>query len=108
MRIKVLFLLAIVVTALLATGCSDKDPLLGKWIEPYSGVTLEFKSDGTAITSNGNASFTFVYEKQDPDIIFFKGSADGSVPDIKMTYKIEDNQLLLTMGDGIGTVFNRK
>jgi outer membrane lipoprotein-sorting protein len=107
MRIKVLFLLAILVTALFATGCADKDPLLGKWIEPSSGITIEFKDDGTVITARGNVNFTMNYEKQDPDILIFKGSTDGTVPEQRMTYKIEENQLLLTI-DGVGTVFNRK
>jgi len=107
MRVKVLLLLSILMAAIIVTGCSEKDPLLSKWEEPSSGITLEFKEDGTVITARGNVSFSMNYERQDPDIIIFKGSADGTVPEQRMTYKIEDEQLLLTI-DGVGTVFNRK
>ena len=107
MRVKVFLFLSILITALVISGCSDKDPLLGKWEEPSSGITLEFKEDGTMVTARGNVSFSMNYEKQDPDIIIFKGSTDGTVPEQRMTYKIEDEQLLLTI-DGVGTVFNRK
>ena len=107
MRVKVLLLLSILVAAIIITGCSEKDPLLGKWEEPSSGITLEFKEDGTVVTARGNVSFSMVYEKQDPDIIIFKGSTDGTVPEQRMTYKVEDQQLLLTI-EGVGTVFNRK
>ncbi len=107
MRVKVLLLLSILMAAIVVTGCSEKDPLLSKWEEPSSGITLEFKEDGTVITARGNVSFSMNYERQDPDIIIFKGSADGTVPEQRMTYKIEDEQLLLTI-DGVGTVFNRK
>lgn len=107
MRIKVLILLSILLVSLFATGCGKKDPLMGKWEEPSSGITLEFKDDGTVITARGNVTFSMTYEKQDPDIVLFKGSADGTVPEQRMTYKVEDNQLLLTI-DGVGTVFNRK
>ena len=107
MRIKVLLLLSILMVAMVITGCSNKDPLMGKWEEPSSGITLEFKEDGTVVTARGNVSFSMKYERQDPDIIIFKGSNDGTVPEQRMTYKIEDEQLLLTI-DGVGTVFNRK
>ena len=107
MRVKVFLLLSILMAAIVVTGCSEKDPLLSKWEEPSSGITLEFKEDGTVITARGNVSFSMNYERQDPDIIIFKGSADGTVPEQRMTYKIEDEQLLLTI-DGVGTVFNRK
>ncbi len=107
MKVKSLILLVVLAAGILLSGCGEKDPLLGKWVEPSSGITLEFKDDGTVITARGNVSFSMAYEKQDPDIVIFKGSADGTVPEQRMTYKIEDDQLLLTI-DGVGTVFNRK
>jgi outer membrane lipoprotein-sorting protein len=107
MKAKNLVLLAALAILLLLSGCGEKDPLLGKWVEPSSGITLEFKDDGTVITARGNVNFSMDYEKQDPDIVIFKGSTDGTVPEQRMTYKIEDEQLLLTI-DGVGTVFNRK
>jgi hypothetical protein len=107
MRVKILLVLSILMVAFVISGCSEKDPLMGKWEEPSSGITLEFKEDGTVVTARGNVSFSMTYEKQDPDLIIFKGSTDGTVPEQRMTYKIEDEQLLLTI-DGVGTVFNRK
>jgi hypothetical protein len=107
MRVKTLVLITIFLAGLVISGCSQKDPLIGKWEEPSSGITLEFKDDGTVITARGNVNFSMQYEKQDPDVIIFKGSTDGTVPEQRMTYKIEDDQLLLTI-EGVGTVFNRK
>jgi len=107
MRVKILVLVSILIAGLLLTACSNKDPLIGKWEEPSSGITLEFKDDGTVITARGNVNFSMKYEKQDPDVLIFKGSVDGTVPEQRMTYKIEDEQLLLTI-EGVGTVFNRK
>ena len=107
MRVKVLLLLSILMVAIVITGCSEKDPLMGKWEEPSTGITMEFKEDGTVVTARGNVSFSMNYERQDPDIIILKGRNDGTVGEQRMTYKIEDEQLLLTI-DGVGTVFNRK
>jgi hypothetical protein len=107
MRARILIIVSLLIGSMLLAGCSDRDPLLGVWEEPSSGITLEFKDDGTVITARGNVNFTMNYEKQDPDIITFKGSTDGTVPEQRMTYKIEDDQLLLTI-EGVGTVFNRK
>lgn len=107
MRIKLISLLAILVLGFLTTGCSEDDPLIAKWEEPSSGITIEFKEDGTLVMGRGNVSYSMEYERQDPDIIIFKGSTDGTVPEQRMTWKVEDDQLLLTI-DGVGTVFNRK
>ena len=107
MRFRTHILIILLLGGILLSGCSPKDPLIGKWEEPSSGITLEFKDDGTVITARGNVNFSMQYEKQDPDVLIFKGSVDGTVPEQRMTYKIEDNQLLLTI-EGVGTVFNRK
>ena len=107
MRLRSFILVILLLSGILLSGCATKDPLIGKWEEPSSGITLEFKDNGTVITARGNVNFSMQYEKQDPDILIFKGSTDGTVPEQRMTYKIEDNQLLLTI-EGVGTVFNRK
>lgn len=107
MRFRTLILIVLLISGILLSGCSTKDPLMGTWEEPSSGITLEFNEDGTVITARGNVNFSMQYEKQDPDILIFKGSTDGTVPEQRMTYKIEDDQLLLSI-DGVDTVFNRK
>lgn len=107
MRYKLLTLIAIILLGVFATGCDEKDPLMGTWVEPVSGITIEFKDDGSLVMGRGNVSYSMNYERQDPDIIIFKGSNDGTVPEQRMTWKVEDDQLLLTI-DGVGTVFNRK
>jgi len=107
MRIKCLAIISMFILSFLLVGCADKDPLLGNWEEPSSGIMIEFKDDGTLVMGRGGVSYSMDYEKQDPDIILFKGSVDGSIPDQRMTYKVEDDHLILSI-DGIDTVFNRK
>lgn len=107
MRIKLLIMITVLVFSIALTGCDEQDPLMGKWEEPSSGISIEFKDDGTLVMGRETVSYTMNYEKQDPDIILFKGSADGSIPDQRMTYKVEDDHLILSI-DGIDTVFNRK
>jgi len=58
---------------------------------------IEFKDDGTLVMGRGGVSYSMDYEKQDPDIILFKGSVDGSIPDQRMTYKVEDDHLILSI-----------
>ena len=107
MQIKSLVLISMFFLSILLVGCSDKDPLLGTWEEPSSGIMIEFKEDLTLVMGRGGVSYSMDYEKQDPDIILFKGSVDGSIPDQRMTYKVEDDHLILSI-DGIDTIFNRK
>ena len=107
MRIKKLLIITLLIFSIALVGCDEKDPLLGTWEEPSSGIMIEFKDDGTLVMGRGGVSYSMDYEKQDPDIILFKGSVDGSIPDQRMTYKVEDDHLILSI-DGIDTVFNRK
>ena len=107
MRIKRLTIITLFILSLLLVGCDDRDPLLGNWEEPSSGIKFEFKEDGTVIVGRGGVFYRLNYEKQDPDIILFKDTAYGQLPDQLMTYKVEDDHLILTV-DGVDTVFNRK
>jgi hypothetical protein len=107
MRAKLLAIILLVSLTIVMTGCKAKDPLLGKWIEPSTGIMMEFMEDGSLIMGRGGVSYTVAYEKQDPNIILFKASTDGTIPNQSMLYKIEDDHLILTV-DGIDTVFNRK
>ena len=107
-RVKWSFLLLIVVlTALLLSSCSAKDPLLGTWKEPVSGITLKFNDDNTLVISRSGTSFTLDYEKRDPNIIAITGTESGTIPIQSMTYQItEDDKLIITV-DKVPTTFER-
>lgn len=99
-------LVVLVVFSSLVSGCTGGDPLLGNWEEPSSGVTMGIAKNGEITMSLHGASFKMTYELQDPDILMFKATTDGTIPEQRMTYKIEDDRLILTL-DGIDTVFYR-
>ena len=102
-----LLLLIVVMTAFLLNACSEKDPLLGTWKEPVSGITLEFNDDNTLVISRSGTSFTVDYEKRDPNIIAVTGSDSGAIPIQSMTYEITvDDQLIITV-DKVPTTFER-
>ena len=106
-RTRLLFYILLVsLMAVLLTSCGGKDPLLGKWEEPVSGVTMEFKKDGVLVMGLHGTRFEMKYELKDPDVMIFKASADGTIPDQKMTYRIEVDTLALTV-DGVETNFTR-
>jgi hypothetical protein len=107
MKIKFLTVVIILMLGTLLVGCGTKDPILGTWTEPTSGISIEFKKDGSLVMGKSGTTFTMAYLKQDPDIVIFKASTDGSIPDQKMTYRVEDDNLILTI-EGIDTVFVRQ
>lgn len=107
MRIKRLVILTLFILSILLVGCDDRDPLLGTWEEPTSGIKFEFKDDGTVMIGRGGVFYALRYEKQDPDTILLKDTAYGLNPDQIMKYKVEDDHLILTV-DGVDTIFNRK
>ncbi len=107
MRIKTLTVISILIFSLLLVGCGDTDPLLGTWEEPSSGIMFNFMEDGRVVISRGGLSYSTDYEKQEPDILLFKGSTDGQTPEQRMTYKVEDDHLILSI-EGIDTILNRK
>ena len=102
------FLLIIIILAAASflTGCDEKDPLLGKWQESSSGITMEFGENGDLTMSNGGTSLLMTYEKQDPNGLLIHASSDGTIPDQSMTYRIEEDKLIITV-DGVDTVFDR-
>lgn len=108
MKVKNVFNITVVIILLagLLSGCSDRDPLLGKWQEPVSGVTLEIKEDGNLVISMNGVSVALTYELQDPDIMIFRSETDESIPEQKMIYRIEEDRLIITV-DGIETVFQK-
>ncbi|MCX6056394.1 MAG: hypothetical protein NTZ74_16080 [Chloroflexi bacterium] len=104
---KTLSLIMIILTiAILFTSCGQKDPLLGRWQEPTSGITMEFTKDGQLVMSNKGTSITISYLQQTADTLIVKASNDGTIPDQTMTYRVEEDNLILTV-DGIDTVFTK-
>ncbi len=102
-----LLLLIVVLTAFLLSSCSEKDPLLGTWKEPVSGITLKFNDDNTLVISRSGTSFTVDYEKRDPNIIAVTGSDSGEIPIQSMTYEITEDDLLIITVDKVPTTFER-
>jgi len=103
---RALLILLVLTVLLLSTGCGSGDPLLGTWMEPNSGVVMELTEDDKAIMSLNDASITMDFKREDPDVIIFLASADGSIPEQRMTYRLKEDKLVLTL-DGIDTAFFR-
>lgn len=103
--IKNVVLLIVLISTLL-TACSGGDPLLGTWQEPNSGVLMEIGNDGKLVMGLNGQSITMSYTLEDPDVITIVGTTDGTIPDQKMTYRIEEDKLTLTL-DGADTLFYR-
>lgn len=93
-------------TVLLLSACGSRDPLVGTWIEPNSGVVMEINQDGEVSMTLNGASITLNYETEDPDVFILLGSEDGSIPEQRMTYRIKEERLILTL-DGVNSVFFR-
>jgi hypothetical protein len=87
-------------------GCSNDNPLIGTWKEPDSGITMQFKDDGNVVMSNDKTSITLPFSTQEPNTILVKASADGTIPDQTIVYRIEENKLILTV-DGVDSVFTQ-
>jgi len=88
-------------------GCgTDDNPLIGTWQEPDSGITMQFKDDGNVVMSNDKTSITLPFTTQEPNTILVKASADGTIPDQTIVYRVEENKLILTV-DGVDSVFSQ-
>ena len=96
--------IAVLISSFLLTSCDEEDPLLTTWQEPNSGITMQFKDDGNLVISNQKTTLSVAYEKQDPNILVFKASSDGSYPGQTTQYRIEEDRLILTV-EGTETVF---
>ncbi len=99
-----ILILIVLLTSFLLVGCDEEDPLITTWEEPGSGITMQFKDDGNLVISNQKTSLTVTYEKQEPNTLLFKASLDGSYPGQTMTYRIEEDRLILSL-EGNETVF---
>jgi len=102
-----IIVLMILLTLLLLSGCGEDNPLIGTWIEPESGISIQFKDDGNVVMSNSTMSITLPYETQDPSTIIIKASEDGVTPDQTMTYRVEEDKLILTV-DGVESIFEKQ
>lgn len=96
----------LLIVALILTACGSRDPLLGTWTEPSSGVVMEITRDGEVSMELNGASITLKYKTEDPDVIIILGTPDGSIPEQRMTYKVKEDKLVLTL-DGVNTSFYR-
>jgi hypothetical protein len=92
--------------AFMLSACGSRDPLLGTWMEPGSGVVMEINKDGEVSMELDGASITLKYKTEDPDVIIILGTPDGSIPQQRMTYKVKEDELVLTL-DGVNTAFFR-
>lgn len=97
-------ILLVFISVFLLTGCDEKDPLIGTWQEPGSGIIMQFKDDGDLVMSNEKTSITVTYEKKDENAIIVKASTDGSIPDQTILFRVEEDRLILTV-DGVESVF---
>ncbi len=88
-------------------GCGERDPLQGHWEEPASGVTLDIGRNGDLVIALNGVSMNMTYELKEPNIMVFKAGENGTIPDQQMTYRIEEDKLILTV-EGIDTTFIRK
>jgi hypothetical protein len=107
-RIKTYLLrtLLVIFCFVFLAGCSKDNPLIGKWQEPGSGITMQFKDDGNVVMSNDKTSITLPFTTQEPNTILIKASTDGTIPDQTITYRVEENKLILTV-DGVDSVFSQ-
>lgn len=106
MKKRLLVSISLIIMGLLLTSCGEKDPLLGVWQEPITGISLEFNDDNTLIIGRDGTEFTVDYEKREPNIIAITASETESIPVQTMTYEIVEDQLIVTV-DQVQTVFIR-
>lgn len=97
-----LAIVTIALTLMLAACGSDKDELVGLWVDDVIGfVSFEFQEDGTLVIG---ASFDYqegTYEVKGSTIVMDIGGGEAV-----FDYAIEDEQLILTL-DGESQAFNK-
>jgi hypothetical protein len=99
-------MVGLLLIAVFASACGSTDPLIGVWREPNSGMIMELTDNGEVVMSLNESSLTLQYQTEDPDVLIFLGTADGTIPEQRMTYRIKENKLILTL-DGVNTTFFR-
>lgn len=88
------------------TSCSEKDPLIGTWQEPVSGIIMVFGNDGSLEIRRNETSYAMKFEEKDPNIIAVSSSGIGTIPLQEMTYQVKEDQLILIV-DKVETLFIR-
>ena len=108
MKVKRWFFIFLIglVFAVLLSACGSKDPLVGTWQEPVSGITLVFDKNNNVTISLNERSYTMTYSEQNPDLLVIKMSTDGSTPDMTLKYKVIKDQLTVT-DNNTDTIFYR-
>lgn len=96
----------LIITMLTLSACGSQNPLVGTWMEPNSGVVMEMSDDGKVSMTLNGSSITLDYKTEDPDVLVILATADGSIPEQRMTYKVNEDKLVLTL-DGVKTSFFR-
>jgi hypothetical protein len=104
-RLISILLLSLIFAGLIS-ACGKKDPLIGSWTEPVSGISLAFDDNSNVVISMHETSYTMQYAEQAPDVLIIKVSTDGTIPDLSMKYKADKEQLTITE-NGIDTIFKR-
>jgi len=99
-------MVGLLLIAVFASACGSIDPLIGVWREPNSGMIMELTDNGEVVMSLNESSLTLQYQTEDSDVLIFLGTADGTIPEQRMTYRIKENKLILTL-DGVNTTFFR-
>lgn len=99
-------MVGLLLIAVFASACGSTDPLIGVWREPNSGMIMELTDNSEVVMSLNESSLTLQYQTEDPDVLIFLGTADGTIPEQRMTYRIKENKLILTL-DGVNTTFFR-
>lgn len=106
-RFKWIGILVVFLTAIIfLTACEEKDPLIGKWSEPNTGIMIEFDEEGGLTVSNEKMTVAVTYERKDANALLVKASSDGTIPDQTWVYRIEEDKLIVTV-DELDAVFNR-
>lgn len=100
-------LLALLLPALVLSACTGSPSLEGDWQEPASGLSMHIDGNETVTIGLNGAFFSMDYTLEDPNVLIIKGTQDGSIPEIKMTYIVEEDRLTLNL-DGVNSVFYRK
>jgi len=106
MKKRLLILALLLFISVLLTSCEEKDPLLGRWQESITGITLDFNDNNTLVIERDGTSFTVEYEKREPNIIAITGSETMDIPIQTMTFEVIEDQLIVTV-DQVETIFTR-